>query len=70
MPIYNFIANGSLYATGDRGTVLKLEGEKWVKLETPDIPTYYRTGVVTGKDSLLIAGGWGVLLPLDLASEQ
>ena len=66
VPIYNFIANGALYATGDRGTVLQLVGETWQKVKTPEIPTYYRSGVVTGEHSLLIAGGWGVLLPLDL----
>jgi len=68
VPIYNFIANGSMYATGDRGTVLKLKGNHWDKVAAPEIPTYYRSGVVSGKDSLLIVGGWGVMLPLDLAS--
>jgi photosystem II stability/assembly factor-like uncharacterized protein len=67
VPIYNFIQNGSLYATGDRGTVLKLQGDSWEKVITPEIPTYYRSGIVTGDNSLLIAGGWGVLLPLDLS---
>lgn len=70
VPVYNFIRNGSLYATGDRGTVLKLEGEIWTRVPTPEIPTYYRSGIVTDDHSLLIAGGWGVLLPLDLTVPQ
>ncbi len=70
VPIYNFIKNDSLYATGDRGTVLKLDGSEWVRVPTPDIPTYYRSGIVTKDDSLLIAGGWGVLLPLDLSGQN
>jgi len=68
VPIYNFTANGFLYATGDQGTVLRLEGDHWKKQPTPDIPTYYRSSIVTGKDSLLVVGGWGVLLPLDLSA--
>lgn len=70
VPVYNFIRNGSLYATGDRGTVMKLEGDSWTRVPTPDIPTYYRSGIATDHDSLLIAGGWGVLLPLDLTGNH
>lgn len=68
VPVYNFLQNGTLYATGDRGTVLKYTSEGWRKLVTPDIPTYYRSGIVLDEDSLLLAGGWGVLLPIDLSS--
>ena len=70
VPVYNFIRNGSLYATGDRGTVMKLEDDQWVLVPTPDIPTYYRSGIITDDDSLLIAGGGGVLLPLDLSGQH
>lgn len=64
VPIYNFISNGNLYATGDRGTVLRLSDGVWKKVDAPEIPTYYRSGLVSSDGDLLIAGGWGVLLPI------
>lgn len=69
-PIYSFISSGeSIYATGDRGTVLTLKGGEWVRVASPDNPTYYRSGISTDNDSLLIVGGWGALLELDLAKQ-
>lgn len=70
-PIYSFIGNGeSIYATGDRGTVLTLKGGEWIKVPSPENPTYYRSGISTEDHSLLIVGGWGVLLELDLATQR
>jgi len=66
-PIYNFIdVAGQLIATGDQGTVLRLSGNSWNRVPSPEIPTYFRTGVALNDQSLLIAGGWGVLVPLKL----
>jgi photosystem II stability/assembly factor-like uncharacterized protein len=66
-PIYNFIAVGDqLLATGDQGVVLHWFEGGWIIVETPDIPTYYRAGVALNESDVLIAGGWGVLLPLSI----
>ena len=65
-PIYSFISNNeAVFATGDRGTVLTLKKGEWVRVPSPDNPTYYRSGISTEDHSLLIVGGWGVLLELD-----
>ena len=66
-PIYNFVAVGDqLLATGDQGVVLLWSDNQWSKLDTPDIPTYFRTGVALDDRHALVAGGWGVLLPVAL----
>ena len=66
-PIYNFLMVGDqLIATGDQGVVLQWSSETWLKVETPDIPTYFRAGVALDHQRALIVGGWGVLLPLSL----
>lgn len=66
VPIYNFVSAGVMYATGDRGTVLKNSGNEWNPVDVPEIPTYYRTGVVLDDNSMLLAGGWGVLTTVSL----
>jgi photosystem II stability/assembly factor-like uncharacterized protein len=66
-PIYNFLMVGEkLIATGDQGVILQWSEGSWRKFKTPDIPTYFRAGVALDNQRALIAGGWGVLLPLSL----
>lgn len=66
-PIYKFLMVGEkLIATGDQGVILQWSEGAWRKVETPDIPTYFRAGVALDNQRALIAGGWGVLLPLSL----
>lgn len=70
-PIYNFLTvGGQLLATGDQGVVMAWQDGAWSKLATPDIPTYFRAGVALDGQRALIAGGWGVLLPLSLNTPQ
>lgn len=69
-PIYRFINNGEhLYATGDHGSILVLQGEYWQQLESPKIPVYLSTGVLLDNKQLLVAGGWGALfsIPTEIA---
>ena len=68
-PIYNFIRNESLYATGDQGSVLSLEGSKWIAVPATDIPTYFRSGIASDTNTLLLVGGWGVVLPVTLNNQ-
>lgn len=64
-PIYNFLMVGDrLVATGDQGTVLEWLDEGWSRVALPDIPVYLRTGIALNNNQALIAGGWGVLLPV------
>ena len=66
-PIYKFLMVGEkLIATGDQGVILQWSEGAWRKVETPDIPTYFRAGVALDNQRALVAGGWGVLLPLSL----
>lgn len=65
-PLYGFYANeAQLYAFGDHSTVLELDGQRWVALDTPKFPGYVRAGVSTADDLLLVAGGRGNLFTLD-----
>ncbi len=65
-PIFNFSANrDGLFAIGDHSSVLRLSGERWQAVPTPNAPTYLRA-VSSGDDHrLTVAGGRGLLLNLD-----
>lgn len=65
-PIFNFSANrDGLFAIGDHSSVLRLNGERWLAVPTPNAPAYLRA-VGSGDDHrLTVAGGRGLLLNLD-----
>lgn len=66
-PLYGFYANNSqLFAFGDHGTVLKLNGADWERLNTPQIPVYLRDGIQINSNQLIVAGGWGTLFTVDI----
>lgn len=66
-PIFNFSANrDGLFAIGDHSSVLRLSGERWQALPTPNAPVYLRAASSSGDDHrLTVAGGRGLLLNLD-----
>ena len=67
MPVFGFVkAGNALFALGDNATVLALSGGSWTGLETPNQPLYLRDGVVLANNQLLVAGGRGLLLQLDI----
>lgn len=67
MPVFGFIdADNSLFALGDNATILTLHNGQWKSLETPHQPLYLRDGVLLQNRQLLVAGGRGLLLHLDI----
>ncbi|WP_255611642.1 WD40/YVTN/BNR-like repeat-containing protein [Marinobacterium arenosum] len=61
-PLYGFHKSGDrLFALGDHGTVLELNGDSWRRIATPNIPVYLRDGEALNDNQLLVAGGWGAL---------
>ncbi|WP_051559785.1 WD40/YVTN/BNR-like repeat-containing protein [Marinobacterium jannaschii] len=66
-PLYGFHASGQrLFAFGDHGTLLELNGQRWAALDAPKIPVYLRDAESLGDNQLLVAGGWGALFTVDL----
>jgi len=66
-PLYGFYANDNqLFAFGDHGTVLKLNGSVWERLKSPSIPVYLRDGTQISDSQLIVAGGWGSLFTVEL----
>lgn len=66
-PLYGFYAHDTqLFAFGDHGTVLKLNGSAWERLNTPSIPIYLRDGIQISDSQLIVAGGWGTLFTVDI----
>lgn len=64
-PIFNFSTNrDGLFAIGDHSSVLRLSGERWLAVPTPDAPAYLRA-VGSDDHRLTVAGGRGLLLNLD-----
>lgn len=65
-PIFNFSASqDGLFAIGDHSSVLRLAGNRWQALPTPNEPVYLRAaGIARGQ--LTVAGGKGLLLSLDI----
>ncbi|WP_324732562.1 YCF48-related protein [Pseudomonas paeninsulae] len=65
-PIFNFSANrDGLFAIGDHSSVLRLSGERWQALPTPNAPAYLRAASSSDDHRLTVAGGRGLLLNLD-----
>lgn len=65
-PIFNFSANrDGLFAIGDHSSVLRLAGERWETLPTPNAPVYLRAASSSNDHRLTVAGGRGLLLNLD-----
>lgn len=62
-PIYSLIPQGErIYATGDSGTLLQLEGDQWRSVhDAPRMFSYLITAVPVGDDKLLVTGGRGNL---------
>jgi photosystem II stability/assembly factor-like uncharacterized protein len=66
-PLFGFYANNSrLFAFGDHGTVLELNGTTWQRVKTPKIPVYLRDGMQISDSQLIVAGGWGALFPINI----
>ncbi|MCU7797046.1 MAG: hypothetical protein KZQ75_07950 [Candidatus Thiodiazotropha sp. (ex Myrtea spinifera)] len=70
-PIYNLVPHGDrLYAAGDSGTLLRLNGDRWERVpETPRLFSYLITALPQGDDRLLVMGGRGTISPIALSSE-
>lgn len=67
MPVFGFVDAGtSLYAVGDNATVMTLANGQWKSLDTPNKPLYLRTGLALPNRQLLVAGGRGLLLHVDI----
>lgn len=67
VPVFGFVTGGhELLALGDNSTVLRLQGNQWRSVDTPNQPLYLRGGVLLENRQLLAAGGRGLLLNLDI----
>ena len=71
-PIYGFYrAEGELYAYGDHGTVLKLNGSEWQRVQVEGgKPVYLRDAHRIADGKLLLAGGSGSLFSLDISASN
>ncbi|MBV2122298.1 MAG: glycosyl hydrolase [Candidatus Thiodiazotropha sp. (ex Ctena orbiculata)] len=69
-PIYNLIPQGErLYATGDNGTLLQLQGDRWRRVpEAPRLFSYLITAIPQD-DRLLVMGGRGTISPIETPVE-
>lgn len=66
-PIYALLpSQDAIYALGDNTTVLEFKQDTWRALATPALPVYLRAGEVRADNSLLVAGGRGLILTLPL----
>jgi len=70
-PLYGFHAKDDrLFAFGDHNTVLELNDQHWVPLDTPHSPAYVRDGGIIADDLLLVAGGRGTLFTVNIKQAQ
>lgn len=70
-PLYGFHAKGDrLFAFGDNGVALELEGQHWVALDTPPTSNYLREGKLLNNNSLLAVGGRGTLITIGVEPKQ
>ena len=68
-PLYGFYQAGDrLFAYGDHATVLEYTGSDWKRIPNPKMPVYIRDAVQLKSGELLMAGGFGSLYTLDIAS--
>ncbi len=67
-PLYAISAIGDrLFAMGDNGTLIELQGEQWQPVAMPSAMTAYLIGAVAvDQQTLLLAGGAGTLTNIDL----
>lgn len=66
-PLYGIVqAGGELVALGENGTVLSRRQGQWQRLETPVIPVWLRDATLQESGQLLISGGAGTLLSLNI----
>ncbi|MCW8832026.1 MAG: YCF48-related protein [Colwellia sp.] len=66
-PLFGFYTNNDrLFAFGDHGTVLELNGTTWQRVKTKKIPVYLRDGMQISDSQLIVAGGWGALFPINI----
>ncbi len=66
-PLYGLHAKGGrLFVFGDHGTVLELDGQHWVAVDTPALPAYLSDGEILFDDLLLVTGGRGTLFTVDI----
>jgi photosystem II stability/assembly factor-like uncharacterized protein len=70
-PIYNLIPQGDrLYATGDNGTLLQLQGDRWERVpDAPRLFSYLITAIPQGDERLLVMGGRGTISPIATPAE-
>jgi len=65
-PLYEIVAaNNQLFLLGDNATFLKRDQDAWTSIKLPIPPVYINAGLVD-TNKLLLAGGNGVLLSVDL----
>lgn len=70
-PLYGVYAKGDkVFAVGDNDTVLKLDGQRWLAINTPPISTYLRGAGVINDGMLLVAGGNGALASVKIKQAQ
>ncbi|MCP4596331.1 YCF48-related protein [Neptuniibacter sp.] len=70
-PLYGFYQAGDrLFAFGDHATVLEYTGMDWKRIPNPNIPVYIRDALQLENGQLLMAGGFGSLYTLDIASGE
>ncbi len=70
VPLYAFVSVGNaLFALGDNGTLLRRDADTWHRVELPvAVATYLIGGVSLADSDLLLAGGGGTLLKLDVSA--
>lgn len=69
--VYGFIdSEQGLFAFGDQGSLLKLEGQTWRSQAAPPIPIHYKAGLALESGEALLVGGWGLTMTLPLASSE
>ncbi len=69
-PLYRLVGNDThVFALGDQGTVVALEDNQWVAVETVKTPVHFNSGVIADDANLLvIAGGWGFIARIEIPS--
>ena len=70
-PLYQFYSiNQRLFVLGDHSTVLEFTGSDWQKAKAPKRPVYIRDALKLSDGRLLLAGGQGLLYPLEIAKNH
>ncbi|MFW1678109.1 WD40/YVTN/BNR-like repeat-containing protein [Pontibacter sp. JAM-7] len=70
-PIYGFLrTDTSLFAFGDHSTLLQYQGGAWSSVNFQHPPVYLRAAMQLPDHTVLLAGGAGSLLSLDINGDQ